>query len=64
MAPADIVARLNTETVRIIRSEFRKRMEGIGAEPVGDKPAQLAQQIESNTASHAKLMEDARLVVE
>ena len=41
--PKEIVARLNTEMVKIIQSpEFRKRMEEIGAEPIGNTPAQMA----------------------
>ena len=38
--PKDIVARLNTEMVKVIQSpEFRKRMEEIGAEPIGNSAA-------------------------
>ena len=37
--PKDIVARLNSEVVKIIHSpEFKKRMDEIGAEPVGNTP--------------------------
>jgi tripartite-type tricarboxylate transporter receptor subunit TctC len=63
--PGDIVARLNTEMVKIIQSpEFKKRMEEIGAEPVGDTPAQMAEQIKSDTAKYAKLVKDAKVAVE
>ena len=41
--PKEIVAKLNTEMVKIIQSpEFRKRMEEIGAEPIGDSAEQMA----------------------
>jgi tripartite-type tricarboxylate transporter receptor subunit TctC len=63
--PGDIVARLNTEMVKIIHSpEFKKRMEEIGAEPVGDTPTQMAEQIKSDTAKYAKLVKDAKVAVE
>jgi tripartite-type tricarboxylate transporter receptor subunit TctC len=63
--PKDIVARLNTEMVKIIQSpEFKKRMEEIGAEPVGDTPAQMAEQIKSDTAKYAKLVKDAKVAIE
>jgi tripartite-type tricarboxylate transporter receptor subunit TctC len=63
--PKDIVARLNTEMVKIIQTpEFKKRMEEIGAEPVGDTPAQMAEQIKSDTAKYAKLVKDAKVTIE
>ena len=35
--PKDVVARLNAEMVKVIQSpEFRKRMDEIGAEPIGN----------------------------
>ncbi|KAB7536371.1 hypothetical protein ET532_027705 [Verminephrobacter sp. Larva24] len=41
--PGDVVAKLNAEMVRVIQlPEFRKRMADIGAEPIGDSPAQMA----------------------
>jgi tripartite-type tricarboxylate transporter receptor subunit TctC len=63
--PADVVARLNAEMVKIIQSpEFRKRMEEIGAEPVGDSPAQMAAQIKDDTAKYAKLVKDAKVAID
>jgi len=63
--PKDIVARLNTEMVKIIQSpEFRKRMEDIGAEPVGDTPAQMAAQIRNDTAKYAQLVKDAKVSID
>ncbi len=63
--PADVVTRLNTEMVKIIASpEFSKRMEEIGAEPVGNTPAQMAEQIKGDTARYARLVKDAKVAIE
>ena len=63
--PKDILARLNTEMVKVIQSpEFRKRMDEIGAEPIGDSAEQMAQQIRSETEKFAKLVKDAKVVIE
>jgi tripartite-type tricarboxylate transporter receptor subunit TctC len=63
--PKDIVARLNTEMVKAIQSpEFRKRMEEIGAEPVGNSTEQMALQIKSETEKFAKLVKDAKVTIE
>lgn len=63
--PPDIVARLNAEMVRIIQSpEFRKRMEEIGAEPVGNTPQQMAQQIADDTARFARLVKDNHVTLD
>jgi tripartite-type tricarboxylate transporter receptor subunit TctC len=63
--PKDVVAKLNGEIVKIIQSpEFKKRMEEIGAEPVGDTPAQMAAQIKDDTAKYSKLVKDAKVAIE
>jgi len=63
--PKEIVARLNAEMVAIIHSpEFRKRMQEIGAEPVGDSPEQMAMQIQNDTAKYAKLVKDAKVSID
>ena len=63
--PKEVVAKLNAEMVKIIQSpEFKKRMEEIGAEPVGDSPAQMAAQIKDDTAKYAKLVKDAKVAVD
>ncbi len=63
--PKDILARLNTEMVKIIQSpEFRKRMGEIGAEPIGDSADQMAIQIKNQTEKFAKLVKDAKVVIE
>ncbi|NRF71847.1 tripartite tricarboxylate transporter substrate binding protein [Aquincola sp. S2] len=63
--PKDIVAKLNTEMVKIIQSpEFRKRMDEIGAEPVGNSTEQMARQIKDETEKFAKLVKDAKVTIE
>ena len=63
--PADVVTRLNTEIVKIINNpEFRKKMDDIGAVPVGDTPAQMAVQIKDDTERFAKLVKDAKVSIE
>jgi tripartite-type tricarboxylate transporter receptor subunit TctC len=63
--PKEVVAKLNAEMVKIIQSpEFKKRMEEIGAEPVGDSPAQMAAQIKDDTAKYAKLVKDAKVAID
>ena len=63
--PADVVARLNTEMVKVIQSpDFQKRMQDIGAEPVGNTPAQMAEQIAADTARFAKLVADNKITTD
>jgi tripartite-type tricarboxylate transporter receptor subunit TctC len=63
--PKDIVARLNTEMVKVIQSpEFRKRMDEIGAEPIGNSADQMALQIKGETEKFAKLVKDANVTIE
>lgn len=63
--PKDIVARLNAEMVKVIQSpEFRKRMDEIGAEPVGNSAEQMAQQIKGETEKFAKLVKDGKVTIE
>jgi len=63
--PKDVVARLNTEMVKVIQSpEFRKRMEEIGAEPIGNSASDMATQIKVETEKFAKLVKDAKVTLE
>jgi tripartite-type tricarboxylate transporter receptor subunit TctC len=63
--PKDVVARLNAEMVKVIQSpEFRKRMDEIGAEPIGNSAEQMAQQIKGETEKFAKLVKDAKVTIE
>lgn len=63
--PKDVVTRLNAEMVKIIQSpEFVKRMEEIGAQPIGNKPEEMARQIQDETVKFANLVKAAKVVVE
>lgn len=55
--PKIVVTRLNTELVNIIHSpEFRKKMENLDAEPIGNTPGQLTRQISEDTRRFARLV--------
>ena len=63
--PKDVVAKLNAELVKVIRSdEFRARMAEIGAEPIGNTQEQMAKQIKDETEKFAKLVKQANVVIE
>ncbi len=63
--PKEVVARLNDEMVKVIQSaDFRKRMEEIGAEPVGNSAEQMATQIRAETEKFAKLVRDAKVTID
>jgi tripartite-type tricarboxylate transporter receptor subunit TctC len=63
--PKDITARMNAEMVKVIRSpDFGKRMEEIGAEPIGNTADQMALQIKEETEKFARLVKDANLTME
>lgn len=63
--PKDIVARLNAEAVKIIQSsDFRKRMDEIGAEPIGNTAEQMGKQIHDDVEKFARLVKEAKVVIE
>jgi tripartite-type tricarboxylate transporter receptor subunit TctC len=63
--PKPIVARLNAEMVKAIQSpDFRKRMDEIGAEPVGNTTEEVAAQIQAETEKFARLVKDANVTVD
>jgi tripartite-type tricarboxylate transporter receptor subunit TctC len=63
--PKPAIARLNTEIVKIIQSpEFKKQMADIGAEPVGNKPEEMAKQIKEETEKFARLVKDGKITLE
>lgn len=63
--PADVVARLNADMVRVIQSpSFQKKMAEIGADPVGNTPRQMAEQIRDDTERFARLVKDAGVSLE
>ncbi len=63
--PKDILARLNTEMVKVIKSpEFARRMAEIGAEPIGNSAEQMAAQIKVDTEKFARLVKDAKVTID
>jgi tripartite-type tricarboxylate transporter receptor subunit TctC len=63
--PKEVTARLSSEMIKIIQSpDFRKRMEEIGAEPIGNTPDQMAQQIRDDTEKFSRLVKQANVVIE
>lgn len=65
VTPRDVVARLNAEMVKIIKSpEFVKRMDDIGAQPVGNKADEMARQIKEETEKFAALVKAGNVTVE
>lgn len=63
--PRDVVVRLNAEIVKIVNApDFKKKMEDIGAEPIGNTPEQMAKQIKDDTERFAKLVKDAGVSID
>lgn len=63
--PAPVIERISSEITRIVsRPDFRKKLEDIGASPVGNTPAQMARQIKEDTERFAKLVRDAKVTIE
>ncbi len=63
--PKEVVLRLNAEIVKVVQSpDFRKRMDEIGAEPIGNSAEQMAQQIKDETEKFARLVKDGKVAVE
>jgi tripartite-type tricarboxylate transporter receptor subunit TctC len=63
--PREVTQRLSAEMIKIIRSaEFQKRMAEIGAEPVGSTAEQMARQIKEETEKFARIVKDAKVVIE
>ena len=63
--PKPVLDRLSAEATKIIQSpDFRKRMDDIGAQPVGNSPAEMAAQIRSETDKFSVLVKAANVTVE
>jgi tripartite-type tricarboxylate transporter receptor subunit TctC len=56
--PSDIISRLHAETTRIVRlPDVREKLAGLGAEPVGNSPQELAATIRSESARWADVIQ-------
>ena len=63
--PADIIARIHTEVVRISQlPETRERLTGLGFEVVGSSPEAFASLIKNDTARLGKVIRDAGIRAE
>ncbi len=63
--PRDIITRLNTEIVKILRMPaVREQLAGQGAEPVGDSPEEFAQFTRSEIAKWAQVVKASGAKVE
>jgi len=63
--PPEIVAKLNGEIVKILAMpEVQKRLLDAGAEPVGSTQADMAARIKRETEEFAKIVKQAKIVVE
>jgi len=60
-----VLDRLSAEATKIIQSpDFKKRMDDIGAQPVGNSPAEMAAQIRSETDKFSLLVKAGNVTVE
>jgi tripartite-type tricarboxylate transporter receptor subunit TctC len=51
--------------VKIINTpDFRKRMAEVGAEPIGNSATEMARQIKDDTEKYARLVKDAKVIIE
>ncbi len=63
--PKEVVTKLNTEIVKIINTtEFKKQMLDIGAEPIGNKPEEMAKQIKEETEKFAGLVKVGKVTLD
>lgn len=63
--PKPVLDRLSAEATKIIQSpDFQKRMDDIGAQPVGNSPAEMAAQIRSETDKFSLLVKAGNVTVE
>lgn len=60
--PRDIVTRLNTETVKVLRlPEVKERLVANGAEPVGNTPEEFGAFMKAETAKWARVIKAANI---
>lgn len=69
MAPAgtsaEIIGKLNLETVKILASpDVKERLVGLGADPVGGTPSELATTIQSESARWSEVIRKGHITVE
>ena len=63
--PKEIVARLHTETVKLLRQpDVKEKIAFVGAETVGNSPAEFAAFIRSERIKYARIVKDAKIKIE
>jgi len=63
--PRDIINRLSTETVKLLRQpDVKERIAGVGAEPVGNTPEEFAAFIRSEMEIYARIVKAAGIKAE
>ena len=63
--PKEVVTKLNAEIVKIIKTpDFKKQMLDIGAEPIGNKPEEMAKQIKEETEKFAGLVKVGKVTLD
>ena len=63
--PADVIAKLQVESARILRlADVREKLAGLGAEAVGNRPEELAAIMRAESARWQKVVKDANIKAE
>jgi len=63
--PNDIIARLRSEIASALtQPDVQEKLAGLGAEPIGNTPAEFAAMIKVETAKWGKIVKDANIQVE
>jgi tripartite-type tricarboxylate transporter receptor subunit TctC len=63
--PPDVIQKINAQIVKMVNApEVRKQFQDIGAEPIGDTPAQMGAQIQSELVAYGELAKKIKLEVE
>ncbi|MEP6655681.1 MAG: tripartite tricarboxylate transporter substrate binding protein [Betaproteobacteria bacterium] len=63
--PTEVIARLQRELEKALRApDVREKLGGLGAEPIGNSPAEFDAMIRSETAKWRKIVKDAEITAE
>jgi tripartite-type tricarboxylate transporter receptor subunit TctC len=63
--PNEIIARLRSEiAAALAQADIQEKLAGLGAEPIGNTPAEFAAMIKVETAKWGKIVKDANIPVE
>jgi tripartite-type tricarboxylate transporter receptor subunit TctC len=63
--PKDIIARLNAETVKVLRqADVKEKIAFAGAETVGNTPEEFASFIQSERVKYARIVKDAKIKID